>query len=338
MTNFTKVDVPAMKTGRKVSIRPYFENGENMGLEKYKMTLHEGAVHTEQLACIENNGIKRYITGLNEFAPEIKLIKDKEEKAAKIKEIRTIVAQLERDLAGNPVDASAEDFWDQVTLLRPNNSDFWDRMELAAGSDVVFLDPVNDPYDIIKIRAIDAGGFTMVAKSLAHARDMASPPKFYLDRNEETVSTKNTLRKIQNKAAVALEDLYNSDANKLLYVTKVIDPGSPQYKKSTSNDALYEAMDDYIKGLTIEKNQSKAAKTFLDLYNQSIGDLKLRATIKDAMYYKTLMPKSDGYIYHTDTATNMGRNSADVVEFMKNPMNEDITEAVVFAIETEWNK
>ena len=47
-----------------------------MGLEKYGLSLHDGVYHEEQLACIENNGIKRYVTGLNEFAPEIKLIKD----------------------------------------------------------------------------------------------------------------------------------------------------------------------------------------------------------------------------------------------------------------------
>jgi len=336
--SFTKVEVPGEKKGKKVSIRPYFEGGENMGLENYGMTMHEGAVHTEQLACIENNGIKRYITGLNEFAPDIKLIKDPEEKAAKIKEIRTIVAQLERDLAGNPVKADAENFWDQVTLLRPNNDEFWDKVDLSAGSTVVFLDPTNDPYDLIKIRAIDAGGFTMVAKSLAAAKDMATPPKFYLDRHEETINTKNTLRKLQNKAAVALENLYNTDANKLLYITKVIDPGSPQFKKNTSNDALYEAMDDYIKGLSFEKVQKRAANNFINLSEQSIGDLKLRAIIKDAMYYKTLTPKADGYIYHTDTATNVGRNSADIVEFMKNPMNEDITDSIILTIETEWNK
>jgi hypothetical protein len=28
------------------------------------------------LSCLEKNGVLQYITGLNEFAPEIKLIKD----------------------------------------------------------------------------------------------------------------------------------------------------------------------------------------------------------------------------------------------------------------------
>ena len=70
-----------------------------MGLEKYGMTLFDGVFHEEQLACIEVNGIKRYLTGLNEFAPEIKLIKDPDAKAARIKEIRTVVSQLEQDLA-----------------------------------------------------------------------------------------------------------------------------------------------------------------------------------------------------------------------------------------------
>ena len=80
--SFTKVEVPASSRFGKMSIKPYFDpNLENMGLEKYGLTLYDGVYHQEQLACIENNGIKRYVTGLNEFAPEVKLIKDKDEKA-----------------------------------------------------------------------------------------------------------------------------------------------------------------------------------------------------------------------------------------------------------------
>ena len=49
---------------KTIAIKPYFnENKENMGLEKYKMTLFDGVWHHESIACLERNGIARYVTG-----------------------------------------------------------------------------------------------------------------------------------------------------------------------------------------------------------------------------------------------------------------------------------
>ena len=337
--SFTKVEVPGLKGYKKVSVRPYFDPTiENMGLENYGLSLYDGVYHTEQLACLEKNGIKRYVTGLNEFAPEVKLIADKDAKAAKIKEIRTVVAELEETLAANPIDVEDPDFWHKVKLLKPDNDEFWSKIELKAGNDIIFMDPVTDPYDLVKLYAIDAGGFSIVAKSLEDAQQMATAPKFYLDRHEETVSTKNTYRKIRNKALSELQEMYDKDSNKLLYVAKVLDPGSPQYKKKTSNDTLYEIMDNYINGLSFEKDKKYAAQSFLDVGRQSVGDLKLRAMVKDATFYKFITPKADGYIYHTTTATMLGKNVADIVEYLQNPLNEDMLVAIQDAVEVEWSK
>ena len=152
------------------------------------------------------------------------------------------------------------------------------------------------------------------------------------------MTTKNTLRKLRNKALSELQTMYDKDSNKLLYVTKVIDPGSPQYKKSTSNDTLYEVMDNYINALSFERDGKRAAETFLDVAKQNVGDLKLRAMVKDATYYKVISPKADGYIYHIATSTMLGKNVADVVEHLKNPLNEDALVSIQDAVEIEWNK
>ena len=178
--SFTRVEVPGLKGYKKVSIRPYFDpNSENMGLEKYGFSLHDGVYHTEQLACLEKNGIKRYVTGLNEFAPEVKGMKDEEARDAKIKEIRIVVAELEKTLAANIIDPEDPEFWNKVKLCRPDNDDLWSEIELKAGNDILFMDPATDPYDLIKIYAIDAGGFSMIAKSLHDAQKMDKPHKFY---------------------------------------------------------------------------------------------------------------------------------------------------------------
>ncbi len=58
------------KQSSSIAVRPYFNPGkENMGLETYGLSLHDGVFHEESLACLEMNGVKRYVTGLNEFAP-----------------------------------------------------------------------------------------------------------------------------------------------------------------------------------------------------------------------------------------------------------------------------
>lgn len=339
MSEFTKVEVRTLNTPKKVSIKPYFESGmENMGLENYGMSLYDGVYHEEQLACLERNGVKRYVTGLNEFSPNIKLITNLEAKQAKIKQIRIMVSELEKDLAANVIDVDDKDFWDKVTLLKPNNDEFWGKITLRAGNDITFLDPEKNPYDLIKLCAIEAGGFSLIAKSLEAAQSMPTPPKFYLDKYEETVSTKNELKKIRNKALSKLQEMYDKNSKKLLYVTKVIVPGSPEYINSTPNDVLYETMDDYINGLNFEKDKKRSAETFLSTSKLSMEDLKLKSLIKDATFYKYIAPKADGFIYHLSTGTMLGRNSSDVLEYLKSPLNEEILIKIMEPVEKNWKR
>jgi len=337
MSEFTKVEVRTLNTSKKVSIKPYFDSAmENMGLENYGMALYDGVYHEEQLACLELNGIKRYVTGLNEFAPDVKLIGNLEQKEAKIKQIRIIVAELERDLAANVIDIDDEKFWDKVTLLKPNNDKFWGQITLRAGNDITFLDPETNPYDLIKLCAIEAGGFSLIANSLEVAQSSPIPPKFYLDRYEETVSTKNESKKLRNKALSKLQEMYDKNSKKLLYVTKVIVPGSPEYINSTPNDVLYEVMDDYINGASFEKDKKRSAEAFVNTTKMSMEDLKLKSLIKDATFYKHIAPKSDGFIYHLSTGTMLGRNTSDVLEYLK--LNEEILIKILEPVEKLWKK
>jgi len=321
-----------------ISVKPFFDpNKPNLGLEKYGLSLFDGVFHEEQLACIERNGIKRYVTGLNEFAPEIKLIPDAEVREAKIKEIRSVVAQLERELATNVIDPKDPDFWNKVTLLTPNNDEFWSKISIRCGNDPVILDPAKDPYDLIKLYAIDAGGFSIVCKSFEEARSRAVPPKFYLDRFIDTVSTKTEVSKLRNKALSELIKMFDKNQNKLFYVCKVVDSNSVQYKKSTPNDVMYDNMDKFITGQGVETNLRRAAQTFLDACALDMETLKIKSIVKDSTFYKFINPKSDGFIYHTDTSSLMGRNAADCIEYLKNPLNDSILLDLTKKVEKFWN-
>jgi hypothetical protein len=337
MSSITMVEMYPQNKKSTVAVKPYFDPMvDNMGLQKYGLSLFEGAFHEESIACLEINGIKRYLTGLNEFAPEIKNL-PLEEQEAKIKEIRKIVSHLEKVLASNVIDPEDEMFWNKVKLLRQDNGEFWDKIKIRCGNEPVHLDPEKDPYDLIKLYAIDAGGFSLISKSLEEARRMPTPPKFYLDRLEDTASTKTEVKKLRNKALAELQKLFDKNQNKLILIARMLDPNGAQYKKSTPNDIIYDNMDKYINGDLIEKDKTKTATRFLDMTNLDMESLKIRAIVKDSAYYKLIATKSDGFIYHMATTTLMGRNQSDVVEYLKNPLNEEILIDLTKKVEKYWN-
>jgi uncharacterized coiled-coil protein SlyX len=322
-----------------IAIRPYVDtNIDNMGLQKYNLSLFDGTFHEEPLSCIEINGIKRFITGLNEFAPEIKELSF-EEQEAKIKQIRTVVAQLEKELAANVLDINDESFWNKVKLLRPDNEAFWGEIKIRCGNDPLYPEPDKDPYDLIKLYAIEAGGFSIVAKSFEEARKMAKTPKFYLDKLEETVAVQTEVKKLRNKALVELQKLFDKNQNKLFYVAKILDINSAQYKKTTPNDIIYDNMDKYINGELSDKDKRKCPQRFLDVCNLDMETLKIKAIVKDSgsSYYKVIANKADGFIYHMQSGAILGRTQNDVVEYLKNPLNEEILMDLTKKVEKYWN-
>jgi len=335
---YTIVEKYNSNKDQTIAIRPFFDSTKkNMGLENYGMALYDGVYHEEQLACLEMNGVKRYVTGLNEFAPDVKML-PAGEREQKVKEIRKAVVQLEKDLAANVIDIEDPEFWNKVTLLRPDNEKFWSKISLRCGNDPVYLDAKKDPYDLIKLYAINAGGFSIVAKSLKNAKMANKPPKFYLDYLEETISTRTELTKLRNKSLVELEKMYDSNVTKLLYVAKVIDINSAQYTKSTPHDILYENMDNYINGLGIEKTKRKATENFLAIARDSMENLKIRAIVKDAIYYKFITTKGNGWIEMLDNGIKLGKKPSEVVEFLKDPENEETLFSLMEKVEKYWKE
>lgn len=338
MSSITMVESYPQNKRSTIAIRPFFDSSiENMGLQKYGLSLFEGAFHEEQLACLEINGIKRYITGLNEFAPEVKDLPI-DEQEAKVKEIRRVVSYLEKALAANVVDPEDPEFWNKIKLLKPDNGDLWDRIRVRVGNEPVYLEPEKDPYDLIRLYAIEAGGFSMVAKSLEDARKRPTPIKFYLDKLEETASVKTEVKKLRNKALSELQKLFDKNQNKLFYIAKALDPNSAQYKKSTPNDIIYDNMDKFISGELVDKDKKRTAQRFLDTASLDMETLKIKAIVKDASYYKFISTKADGFIYDMETTTMLGRTATDVGEYLKNPLNEEILISLTKKVEKYWNQ
>jgi hypothetical protein len=320
-----------------VTIKPYVDpTVENMGLQKYGLVLFDGVAHEEQLACVTHNGVVRWLTGLNEFAPEIQAIKDLEVKAAKIMEIRKVVAHLEQALNSNVVDPKDKDFWSKIEYIHPNNEKFWSTISLRCSNEDVILNPKKDPIDLIKLYAIEAGGFQFVAKNFEVARSMPVPPKFYLDKAVETTITKIEVKQLRNKALAELQKLFDKNQERLFLVAKVTDANSVQYKKTTPYAIIYDCMDKFIHGVGVERSEKRAAQQFLDTTKLDMETLKLKAIIKDATFYKFIAPKADGVIYHVASNTIMGRNPSECLEFLKNPLNEKTLDHLMKTVEEYW--
>jgi hypothetical protein len=333
-----KIEDMFKKVG-KISVKPFVDpNQENMGLEDYGMALFPGTYHEEQIAALEKNGVVRYITGLDEFAPEVQRL-DSETRDAVVKNIRMVVSFLEKQLASNVIKIDDEDFWDKVELLKPNNHEFWRKISLRCGNEPIYLDPLNEAYDLIKFMAIEAGGFDLIAKSYDDALALPRPPKFFLDKETFTVSSRTTYKKLKNKAIGELDKLYSKNPKKLLYVTKVIDSTSASYTVSTPIDILYDLLDEYIAGNGNESSKTKAAERFIETAQSDMESLKLRALVKDASFFNIISLKADGMLYHNPTSTMLGRNVSDVVQYLRNPLNEDVLINLLKEVEEEyWNK
>ena len=334
--DYTIVEKYQQRKNQTVAIRPYFNpTKENMGLEKYGLAMHDGVYHEESLACLEINGVKRYVTGLNEFAPEIKSLPPKERKT-RVKEIRQVVAELEASLGANVVDPEDKDFWNNLTIMSPNNDKFWDKISIRCGNDPVFLDPELDPYDLIKLYAIKAGGFSIVARSLKEAKQSPKGVKFYLDTPTESMETRTELTKLRNKALVELQNMYDKNTVKLMYVAKICDTNSSQYTKSTPNDVMYENMDDYINGNGAESNKKRAAQNFLDVATLSMEEIKIRALIKDALFYRFIATKAGGWIEPLDSGERLGKRPAECLDYLMDPKNEETLLSILEKVEPYW--
>ena len=122
-----------------------------------------------------------------------------------------------------------------------------------------------------------------------------------------------------------------------LSIAKAVDTTSVQYKKTTPNDVIYDNMDRHINGEGTEGNKERAAKGFLEAAQLDMETLKIKAIVKDSVFFKYIINKADGHIYHAATSTLLGRNVSDVIEFLKNPMNEDILKDMNQKIEKLWN-
>jgi len=336
-------------------------NISNSGLENYGISIFDEAVQKDTLfikevtpGTLTTPATFKAVNGLDETAPEILKLSEKEREAAR-KDIRETVAHVHYLLfGGDEIDPSFKNksFWEQCKELAPTNIAFWGNdkeypqgFTLQLSKSGMFLD-MNNPMDILIERAIRAGGYrALVASSLEDAYNWPymNPPKFYLDKLENTAAINTEYRKIVNKAKSKLDALRDENLEKLFIVARNFDPDPTQYKRSTPADIVYLNMDRGIDGELWEKNKRMAAQRFLDLCNMPMEDLSINAIIKCATKYRFLDYKMEdkatrtGTIYFMEDSIPVGRTNEEVASYLKNPLNADILKRLQKKVDQEMN-
>lgn len=322
-----------------IAIRPYVNsNKENMGLENYGYVVFPGTHQMEDMACVMFRGKLRYLNGLDEFAASVQGIDDKEKRAAKILQIRTIVSQLEMEKTFNRVTVDDEEFWNKVETFRPDNKDMWGSMSMKCNNEPLFLDPIKNTDHLLMLLAVENGGYPGIAKSYEDAKGGARDKKWYLDKQSDTVGNRATSSKTKNQALGILEELSEDNPRKLMFIAKLADSNSMQYNYGTLSSVIYDNMDMFITGQGTESNIKKAANTFINYSKLDSRELKIRAVVKDATFYKHIITKGDGLIYTVSDNTMLGRNSSEVYEYLVNPLNEKVLDRLLLKVESTWKK
>lgn len=319
---------------RDIKISPYVQNVENMGLEKYQKVVFDGVTQEEGIIKLEENGVVRYVTGLNEFAPEVLKIEDEETRKAKIKWIRETVSRLEKTLASNEVDPkfTNKKFWSEIKLLHPDNHEFWKSHKLKLGNNALYLHPLTNPLHEVIIIAIEANGYSSIASSLAQARELRKDRiKWYLDKYEKTASIKTSIKKSRNSAKAILQTLFDENPKKLFMLAKSFLDAPSQYRKTTPMDIIYEAVDDKID--TLDESQLKKFKL---MSQRTLEDLSMNAIVSDAIYYKIITSRG-GQITHTLSGDFLGKTKEDAILELGKPTNGNLFDSIREEVEENWN-
>ena len=321
-----------------ISIKPLVDNSNpnTLGLNDHGLAIFPSTQQREQITAYESNGIVRYASGLDEFAPEIQEITDQRIKEQKIKDIRIMVSYLERVIGRNHVDVNDEDFCDKVKTIHPNNAAFWNTVYIICDNNQRVLEPLKDPMDMILLLAIEAGGFSIVAKSYDDAMALQNPPKFYLEKSLEKVGIQAKVKRLKNNALAKLNMVSEKNKKQLLYLVKLCDKSGVDLKYTTPTDILYDIADDYINGKLSDSSAEFYSKRFLEMASLPFDLLEIKAIVSDSAYYHIIQFKGDNKIYHTKSGVMLGRNVKEVAEYMQNPLNQDIYNSIKTEMLKNW--
>jgi len=180
----------------------------------------------------------------------------------------------------------------------------------------------------------------MVAPSLQTAIDEPGY-KFYLDTPFETADIRTEFKKLRNKCGGALDNMLINDHARMFYMCKCVAPvGSSQYRRGGPNytppDQMYDDLDNYINGKTLEADTRITVRKFLEFYEMGIDELTRRAVVKDATELHLIEPRGDGRLYYIKDNAALGKNIEEMLVYLDNALNESTWSSLRDTVEYEW--
>lgn len=247
----------------------------------------------------------RWVTGLDENAPEI--LKLKAVDAKQYKEVFERVKE-EREslelLTGEDLSATSK-FWDDFIVLFRNE---------------IILD-LDDPMDKIRYRVMVANNYAAPNPDVVEAPEYVNT-KFYISRTEEEESNKAKVKREKNRAIAELTKI-EENKNRLLVIAKYIFGNN--ISDSITMDALYNMLSDYI------SNDKRGAdiRTFLTAVEKPTEDIQIKLTIDEAI--KLNIIRLSGGVYQRGSIT-YGKDVPAMIKYFSKADNSGELASIMEAV------
>ena len=66
-------------------------------------------------------------------------------------------------------------------------------------------------------------------------------------------------------------------------------------------------------------------------------EIKIRALVKDCLFYRFLLTKAGGWIEPMDSGIRMGKRPSECLDFLMDPKNEESLLSLMDKVEPYWN-
>lgn len=274
----------------KVAVRQIADEVSTLtGLNKYNRSKMPGTTDFLQ-AGIDPAG--RYVTGLDENAYDVSLLKDTELRDRLKKERRELREHLE-SLTKKDLSAT---------------SSFWETFGVQINSDQELILDSKNPMDVIKYHVLTANGYAAPTQQLAGNPEFLQA-KYYCFVEERAEAEDISTQKKRDQARSELYKLSDNYDHSLLIGQYLI---GERFKKGMKPNTIYKMLSNFI-----DKDYESLVR-FIKAMSLSAEDLQFKVTI-DRAVKKKMITFSDGY-YQRGNIT-LGKSLNDVYSFLKRPEN-----------------
>ena len=209
-----------------------------------------------------------------------------------------------------------EKFWG-VEFESDRGREFLASYEIRINHDIEAFDPeknMKDAWDLHLIKVNNGMGIIAVDDDVLN-EVAVNNFKFKLTDENRDLEAKITKKQITLKAGAKLQELYESNTNRIVLFAKYIFPaGSGIATKNLAFSRLEEF---------ISKNTNNAEK-FLEVVKLEPEYLETVVKVKEAIFRGIIRIGVDGKYILSMSGTVLGRSEEEVIQFCLNPSNIDI--------------